>query len=104
MTTDPTDDLNLDAADAQDLTDLISGLTAIGGYAAQAGLGDDASRIASLRRRLIIENRELAETLLAADPVTTGADAESFKTGIQDILDEADGGEGGDTDQTRGGE
>lgn len=85
-------DLALDGADPQDLADVVCGLTAIGGYVASAGLGDDAERIKHLRRRLIIENGDLARDLLASDYVTTGADPQEFEQGIQDILDEVNDG------------
>lgn len=81
-------DLTLDDADPQDLADVICGLTAIGGYSAQAGLDDDAARIGLLRRRLVIENEDLARDLLASDYVTTGADPAEFEQGIRDILEE----------------
>lgn len=80
-------ELTLADGDPQDLADLVCGLTAIGGYSAKAGLDDDAERIDHLRRRLVLENRDLAEAMLAADYVTTGADPESFEQGIRDILD-----------------
>lgn len=81
------DDLSLDGGDAQDLADIICGLTVIGAYSANAGLDADADRIASLRRRLILENRELAEAMLDADPITTGTDPQGFTEGIREILE-----------------
>lgn len=84
-------ELTLEAADEQDLADVISGLTVIGSYSASAGLDSDADRINSIRRRLILENRELAESLIHGDVVATGTDPESFHDGIREILDESRG-------------
>lgn len=78
----------LQDADPQDLADVICGLTVIGQYSANAGLDDDASRINALRRRLILENRAVAEALLEADVTTTGTDPEGFMDGIAEILAE----------------
>lgn len=81
------DALRLEAADPQDLADLLCGLTALGGYAAAAGFDDDADRIETLRRRLIIENEALARHMLAAEYVTTGADPDAFIEGVREIVD-----------------
>jgi uncharacterized protein YuzB (UPF0349 family) len=80
--------LELADADEQDLTDIVCGLTAIGGYCANAGLDDDADRIQSLRKRLIIENPEIAYAIVEGDVVSSGVDPEEFKDGIKEILEE----------------
>lgn len=88
----PNPTMTLDAADPQDFTDVICGLTALGGYAASAGLDDDADRIAQLRKRLIIENRGIAEAVVEGEltQTTTGVDPETFQDGIAEILDDLD--------------
>ena len=80
--------LDLTDADEQDLTDIICGLTAIGGYCSNAGLDEDADRIKSLRKRVIIENPELAYRIADGEVTTSGVDPESFKDGIREILEE----------------
>lgn len=82
------DNLDLMDADEQDLTDIIGGLTAIGGYCANAGLDDDAARIESLRKRVIIENPELAYRIADGEVTTSGVDPESFKDGICEVLED----------------
>lgn len=79
-------DLTLEAADEQDLADLLCGLTAIGQYLNSAGMNDDVERIQFLRRRLIRENEALSEDMLDAEPITSGVDPTSFLDGIEDIL------------------
>lgn len=80
-------DLTLDAADPQDLADVVCGLTAIGGYVSSAGMDEDAERIKHLRRRIVIENADLARTMLSSEYVTTGANPQEFEEGVRDILD-----------------
>lgn len=70
-------DLTLEAADEQDLADLLCGLTAIGQYLNSAGMNDDTERIRLLRRRLIRENEALSEDMLDAEPITSGVDPET---------------------------
>lgn len=82
------DNLDVMDADEQDLTDIICGLTAIGGYCANAGLDDDAARIESLRKRVIIENPELAYAIIDGEVTSSGVDPESFKDGIREVLED----------------
>ena len=80
-------ELTLEAGDAQDLADVVCGLTAIGGYCSSAGLDSDAERIEILRRRIIKENEGIALDLVHGDIVTSGVDPTSFTEGVRDILD-----------------
>lgn len=79
--------LELTDADEQDLTDIICGLTAIGGYCSDAGMDEDADRIKSIRKRVIIENRELAYAIIDGEVTLSGVDPEGFKDGIREILE-----------------
>lgn len=81
-------DLNIEDADAQDLADIISGLTVIGGYCDSAGLDTDLGRIVSLRRLLVLENRELARGLVESEVNTPGSDRSSVIDGVEKILEE----------------
>lgn len=81
------DTLTLESADPQDLVDILCGLTALGSYSANVGLDDQADRIDSLRSRLIVENREIAEALVLLDDVgATAVGDEELVEGVRSVL------------------
>lgn len=82
-------DIILEDADAQDFLDVVCGLTVLGAYSSNAALEEDADRFRSLRRRIIVENREVARAVVdAEDFITTGVDPNTTIEGIRQILED----------------
>ena len=81
------DPLTLDAADVQDFADIMSGLTVIGYYNYSEGLIEQSDRFLALRRRVVLENRALAERFLDAEPIVDQVDGSDMKIGVREILE-----------------
>lgn len=97
MSTDEAPPLTLEAADPQDLADILAALTVVGHYASDAGLDESKERIRSLRKRLVLENREHAEALVVMDELgLVAVDDADLMIGVRNIIRGDDAGHGED--------